>query len=173
MIFTGLPRSGTMTIARMFGVHHERQFTSDTRQPPDIVESESSWFAAEYVQELRRMRVPIIHVVRNPASVLASLLARNFFDPNRTRELSKNWEWVRNILSLDGVSADVQPAAFMLRWTMKVIGCPRIRIEDIALAPRFNSSGRGRINITPYTDNGAWRELQKIYAAFGYESQSL
>lgn len=141
MIVVGCPRSGTTSLAKLLGFSHETQFTIG-RPVPNLynlrllANSEVSWMAAPHVSRMRAHAVPLLHLVRHPLRVIASLCATGFWATAHVayRELARG-----HVAECDGKSPVLASALLWLRWNGFCAGLPRLRIEDVANAPRSNT----------------------------------
>jgi hypothetical protein len=90
IVVTGCGRSGTLYIASVFRAlaiptSHEQIFVPDRREPPRDMrgfQAASSWLAAPFVGALPEPGL-VLHQLRDPRDVIASLLGIRFFRPLR------------------------------------------------------------------------------------------
>lgn len=164
LIITGCPRSGTMTAANVFGMWHERQLSvSNVAQTvADVapIESECAWPAAPFVPLLLERGLRVVHLVRNPLHTIASMVARQMFG----REDHVSDQFIRQHLKMPLYGTPLQNCTRLwVAWNQMLsdLHVPRIRIEDIANAPRLHKG--------PQSESLTWddipmaRELAKEY----------
>jgi hypothetical protein len=139
-LITGLPRSGTKFMARLFtkaGIPcgHEMIFGF-----PGIAEyvekpqAESSWLAMPKLQELREAGTYIIHLTRNPIKIINSLFIRKFFEREEIN-VGTFYEifpqiLFKEILDRKGIDKYI---IFFLKWNQEIQkhAHMRIKLEDV------------------------------------------
>lgn len=136
-VVTGWPRSGTGYMSQILmraGVAcgHEDVFT------PDGVEwgtrwGDSSWLAAPH---LKGFGGPIIHVVRRPIDVLASITTIGFFDqshPN-AETMARFRQYAVAHTGIDLTNPVMMAVAFMRIWHEKIVAAHphfTVKVEDV------------------------------------------
>ncbi len=154
MIVTGCQRSGTKTIAKIFGIYHEKQFTPrlDWQTACEIknILSESSWMARPFVSLLLQRHIPIIHLVRHPLDVISSLLGSNFWgeDPKGILDYKPYQIFICTYIKIpeeESISTasqqrDIFKSLFYwVYWNQPLEQFPRICIEDFQNTPTLNA----------------------------------
>lgn len=180
MIITGHPRSGTATAAKIFGLTHELFFgpyrrnlviDADSPLPPDT--NEASWLAQPYAAKLMLAKVRVIHLVRNPVDVVSSMLGIKFFETP-----SIYLEYMERHLITDHCFFDWSSATPVLkavyawwRWNkpLSLLDIPRIRIEDIAFAPRINTRERAEFSWKQVPKGKTKRFATDLAMQYGYK----
>lgn len=99
-VVAGAGRSGTLYISQVLTelgapCAHEKAFAPSTTEWPDSFESgEASWHVVPFL-DARSQETVIIHLVRNPQKVVASLYGREFFRYGpRTLRIVRPWRRV-------------------------------------------------------------------------------
>ena len=170
MIVVACPRSGTTSLAKMFGFPHESRFTIG-KPPPDVHElkvrqvSEVSWLAAPNVPEMLAAGVPLLHVVRHPLRVIASLCAMDFWT---TKHKAYREFVISNVPACVGKSPEVASAFLWLRWNAICKGVPRVRIEDIVGAPRLNEGLHYEVAWKDIEDSRVREAVLNVSVDYGY-----
>lgn len=174
MIVVACPKSGTTTLAKLFGFAQESQFTvnkplpemCDLKAPGSF---EVSWLAAPHVAAMRATGVSLLHLVRHPLRVIASLCAMGFW----TTEHKAYREFVIDkVPECTGLSPVDASAMLWLRWNRFCDGVPRIRIEDIANAPRLNAGVRFEVKWGDIVDDKVRADVFKMAREYGYIEDS-
>lgn len=150
IIVTGCMRSGTAYTAAAITAcghwcSHERFFREEKTWPLREGIIESSWAAAPH---LTRIDAHVIHQVRHPLSVAASLLARRTFAGDGRR--SAQWAWKQHPATFrDGDDELKRCLRYWLEWNWLVIdsadGGTLWRLEETSahrLAGTLTSLGR-------------------------------
>lgn len=167
MIITGCQRSGTATIAHIFGLTHEEiinplNLTTWNIEEllPKIGRGEATWLAAPYVALLRKF-CKVIHLVRHPLAVINSLEGIEFW--TLTKPVMDGHAPYRDFIfkHLPDILAykDVieKSLFYWLEWN-QILGrqsLPRIRIEDWCNVPKLNSRPRA---------NYDWADIKRLEA---------
>ena len=170
MIVVACPRSGTTSLAKMFGFRHEVRFTIAEPNPyidelklPAL--SEVSWLAAPYVPEMLAAGVPLLHVVRHPLRVIASLCALGFW----TTEHKAYREFViGKVPECAGLSPVGASAVLWLEWNLFCKGVPRVRLEDIRDAPRLNVGPKLEVAWCDIVNEQVRTEVLEMAIDYGY-----
>lgn len=160
MIVTGCQRSGTKTLAAIFGIHHEVQFTPRTCAVPAQVASEVSWLAVPWLQEIASRSSAeqmIVHLVRDPVDVINSLEGINFWkDMRHGHYLEFVYKHLGTVNRRD--SSIVQSVQYWVGWNRLIedqaldgVQC-RLRIEDIHTAVRLNHRERAHLTLGEILD---------------------
>ena len=161
VVVTGTGGCGTASAAQHFGIGHERVFTP--YQPPagfDI--PDSSWLAAPYIPQIR---LPVVHVVRNPTDVVGALLGGGIFDEKRRAEAGPYRRYIEHWCPQVFVPAEPirQVCQFYLLWN-RMIGDNPVKIEDLTTIRINRRPHPGRVTIS-------WDdipELETIAIEYGY-----
>jgi hypothetical protein len=130
LLITGAGRSGTRWAAAAVtaaGVPcgHEQAFTPE-RQTEGWV-AESSWLAAPHTP---MPGTYVVHLVRHPLAVIASLTARGFVRPNRYGNYA-----ARHIPGLAAITDPVERCAtYWVAWNQLVVSDETMRVEDVTPA---------------------------------------
>lgn len=170
MIITGCSRSGTMSIAQIFGIHHEVQFTprlgwSNLSQVSIRLRSEASWLAAPFVAELR---TPIIHLVRHPLAVINSLLGIEFW----TQDGHKPYrDFLEKFCPTTGDSIQ-KSLIYWYEWNKSLSNYPRMRLEDWTSLPQLNSRKRfveAGLQWSDIPDSKYKNTVKTLAKEYGYE----
>lgn len=173
MIVVACPKSGTTSLAKMFGFAHELRFTPD-KPVPEMEElksgiyhphSEVSWMAAPYVPEMLPAGVPLLHVVRHPLRVIASLCALGFWTTEHKAYREFATSKVPKCAELTPIAAS---AALWLEWNLFCKGAPRLRIEDIADAPRLNPGALFEVAWEDIADEQLKIKVLEMAVEYGY-----
>ena len=151
MIITGCQRSGTKTAAKIFGIPHETNFSPENLENWTLgrKESECSWLAWPYIESLKYHH-SIIHLVRHPLRVINSIVGIGFWTSNShepyrnfiLKHLGWEIEFPLTVGQTIALSMD-----YWVQWNKPLMEYPRIRIEDIANAPKLNSQKRDNLSM--------------------------
>lgn len=156
MIVTGCQRSGTKTLAAIFGIYHEHQFTPFTRAIPARVASEVSWLAVPWLSHLAEQgpsakqgpTTSVLHLVRDPVAVINSLVGMKFWkDQEHEHYREFIYKHLKSVNPSD--SPILQSVQYWVGWNHRVSEAhpvARLRIEDIHTSTRLN--GRTRASLT-------------------------
>lgn len=134
-LITGCPRSGTKYTAKLLtsaGIPTGHEKVYRPRGPfPWKLDGEVSWAAVPYLKELKWTGTPVIHQVRHPLKVIASLMQRGTF----TSKGQKQWasiatDWMGKVV--DGKDPLWVASYFWLVWNLEVEKWAEdtFRIED-------------------------------------------
>jgi len=178
LIVTGCPRSGTMSMAHMLGIPHERRFDLDVAIYdwwngwwPDC-----AWQAAPHVEELLSRGASIVHLVRHPLDVVSSLLYNQHWliEPGRETPYEQFAKQFIMEMPLPPEATDAdKELAFWLYWNQlveKAPNIPRIRIESIGNPLRLNHRQNigERLTWADFTPGEHLLNAQDKAAEYGY-----
>lgn len=171
MVVVACPRSGTTTLAKVLGYAHESRFATSKPAPiayelRPLAHSEVSWMAAPHVSQLLAQGVPLLHLVRHPLRVIASLVAIGFWTTAHKayRELA-----IAHVPECEGKSPVLASALLWLRWNGFCAGLPRVRIEDVANAPRLNAGPAFEVAWDDIGDEAVRRDVRGLATEeYGY-----
>lgn len=176
LIVTGMPRSGTKTIASLLGLDHEKSlFVGNITLPVMKAAREASWMVAPYCTSYSG---PVLHLVRDPLKVIASLIAKEFWNgsgqslsaqrcSNEARKARREGveefdcemtearvEFVLDRLPHLDRSWPLPTlcAAWYVGWNDFLKCRPRVRIEDFQNAPIENS--------WPTAEQVSWSDIE-------------
>jgi len=172
MIITGCQRSGTMTMGSILGIAHEVNFTPLTTWQDinklDYIPPESSWLAQPFAEILKEKEVPIIHLIRHPINVIASLLGIRFWegaDHEPYREfIIKHLPGIKTFLN-HSMAASM---FYWIYWNKPLEQFPRIQLETIRNAPILNSRPRAQLKWTDIPKNNLKRLVEEKAEEYGY-----
>lgn len=177
MIVTGCQRSGTATVARIFGLTHEKIFNPE-KLNSETVESliktighgESSWLAAPYAKVLSTY-TSVIHLVRHPLAVLNSLEGIGFWGTTDNNGHEPYREFIfkhlPDIITKDDVIE--KSLYYWVEWNRILNKYPRIRIEDIVNAPKLNSRRRANYTMDAINNSSQVLTVKKLMREYYYE----
>ena len=174
MIITGCQRSGTATVAHIFGLTHE-----DFINPQNLINwkiedlipklghGEASWLAQPFVSLLKQTH-KVLHLVRHPLAVLNSLEGIGFWTDDG-HELYRNFifDHLPDILSYDDVIE--KSLYYWIYWNKPLTLFPRIRIEDIFNAPKLNSRPRANYTMDTINNSSQVLKVKKLMREYLYE----
>lgn len=157
-------------------MHHEKYFTPDllhaSRPLAAPQASECSWLAAPFAGELMKQGVQLIHLVRHPLAVIASLAARRLWTaPRRYTEYARHFADIPS-----DMTEHEQSMCYWVLWNrpLSALNVPRIRIESIDNAPRLHRN-RLKTSLRLAWDDlpdTKWRGAAKALAeVYGYRGE--
>jgi hypothetical protein len=157
VVVTGTGRCGTRSAAVHYGIGHEQIFTA--KGPLAYNLPDSSWMAAPY---LKRVKLPVIHLVRNPLDVINSLVGIGFFDDD-LRPLHGSYRrfaerWCPQAFKPDRPLR--RACRFYLEWDRTIDG-QVVRIEDLT-DTRLNTGHRAHFTWDDIP------ELVEVGTEYGY-----
>ena len=154
-------------MAHVLGILHEQQFdvhraARNAQRPQMMLRSECAWPAAPFVNLLLSQGARVVHLVRNPLDTIASMKERGMF--NRGDHVSD--VFIRRYVKVlhDGTQLQ-QLCTVWLAWNRMLgdLKLPRIRIEDVANAPRKHVAG-AHVKLD-------WEQIPEVFALareYGY-----
>lgn len=174
LIVTGCPRSGTTTMAHVLGILHEQQFdvlkAAHTASDMSLMlQSECAWQATPFAAALLQRGIRVLHLVRNPLDTVASMVARGMF----VRDDHVSDLFIRRYVPVpeDGTQLE-KCVAVWIGWNERLLSLevPRIRIEDVAGAPRLHEGPPTKaLTWTDFADTDVTRQAREIGRQCGYE----
>ncbi len=172
MIVVSYPKGANTSLTKLFGFPCESRFTVNKPvpemaelKPPLGTHSELSWLAAPYVPDMLAAGVPLLHVVRHPLRVIASLCTLGFW----TTEHKAYREFViSKVPACAGLSPVAASALLWLRWSSFCKGAPRVRLEDIRDAPRLNVGRKFEVEWQDIGDEQVRTEVLEMAIDYGY-----
>lgn len=138
-LITACPRSGTKYTAELLtaaGIPtgHERVY-NPTGPHPWRKTGEVSWAAVPHLADIVAQGIPILHQVRHPLKVIASMMAKKLFErPGGWRDIATDFLWGGVI---DTNANPLWAASYMwLKWNEEIekYTYKRYRIEDMSAA---------------------------------------
>jgi len=159
-------------MASMLGINHEIHFihTWNGESLPQGGESEVSWLAMPHTRLFNRYPdIKIIHLVRHPYNVIASIEGQNFWEQS-----SGYLSYVLKYLpGLENIKGRFQKSLYYwLHWNQLLLKeYPRIAIESITTAIVLNrSSGKSLYNLDWKTieNNQLKRDVESLAESYGY-----
>ncbi len=160
-------------MARMFGVAHESFFVPSRSNLHDLNGrplAESSWMAAPFVGNLLRRGADVLHIVRHPVAVVNSLEGIKFWDM-KMRVHTAYRDFIAAHVTLVSQSSVAKGLEYWTKWNERIgeHPVPRIRIEDIAGAPRLNQRQRGSIGTWDDIPDSVYKRVaQGLATEYGY-----
>lgn len=171
LIVTGCQRSGTLTMSKILGIPHEKQFIPE-ENPLDIpsVVSEVSWMAAPFLKDIPTANV--LHIVRHPMKVINSILGIGIFNLNSPeKELHDPYrEFIYKHIPIDQNATDIgQALQYWLLWNelIEPYATARILIENIYTKIVLNQRPRKFLNWNDFPSSLRDQVRQKAYE-YGY-----
>ena len=165
MIITGCMRSGTRSIARMFGLNHELEFNEFTKACPlDKHIYECSWMAQPFVPFLDN----VIFLARNPLHIVDSIN-----DPSLAFWKNASNDYVKfighHLPAIKILKKPLDKSIYYVReWITPLLDYPTIRIEDIRNSLRLNSRPLNTYK-APVENSDLYPSLMELVEKLGYE----
>ncbi len=160
----------------MLGILHEEQFSvpkaaRNAERTQMMLRSECAWPAAPFANLLLSQGARVVHLVRNPATTIASLAERQLFN----RESHVTEAFIRQYVAVPHVGTHLEHCAHLwYLWNMMLeqYDLPRIRIEDIGNAPRKHVGPKVEpIKRGDLEDKKLWNQIVDLGRRYGYTLQ--
>ncbi len=170
MIVSGCQRSGTKSVAKMFGLDYEKIFNPTitlSTIPKGVAFEEVSWFAAPFIKYFQNQKIPIIRLVRHPQAVVNSLLGINFWHDSKQKPY-RNFI-LKFLPQIDNFKSPMKKSVYYWTHWNRLLGTiPTIKIESITDALVLNHRNRADAPLHELKGTSLWRDLEETMNAYCY-----